>query len=66
MEKKSKLTGKALLQFIVLCVGATTIYLPVFARASYYDAFVEGLDVYKRQEYGCGSGANTLCLLGRK
>ncbi|MEG0379006.1 MAG: MFS transporter, partial [Eubacterium sp.] len=47
--KKTKLSGKAMLQFIVLCAGATTIYLPVFAKSSFYDAFVEGFGITNAQ-----------------
>ena len=47
--KKSKLTGRALLQFVVLCAGATSIYMPVFSRGTYYNAFIEGFGINDTQ-----------------
>ena len=61
-KKKSKLTGKALLQFIVLCAGATSIYMPVFAKSTYYDAFIEGFQV-SNVEFGTMFSVYTLLTL---
>lgn len=48
-KKKSGFTGKALIQFIILCVGANVIYMPVFCRSSYYDALLEAFQVTNTQ-----------------
>lgn len=51
MEKKKKkgLSLKAILQFVVLCAGATSIYMPVVSRTSFYDAFIESFQVNNTQ-----------------
>ncbi len=46
---KSKLSGKALLQFLVLSIGATTIYMPVLSKNLFYDAFLEGFGITNAQ-----------------
>ena len=48
-KKKSGFTGKAIIQFIILCIGAYAIYMPVFCRSSYYDAFLEAFQVSNTQ-----------------
>ncbi len=46
MEKnKNRFTGKAIVQFIILCTGAYAIYMPVFCRSAYYDALLEAFQV---------------------
>lgn len=44
-KDKSKLSGKALLQFLVLSLGATTIYMPVLSKNLFYDAFLEAFAI---------------------
>lgn len=48
-KKKKGLSLKAILQFVILCVGATSIYLPVYSRTSFYDAFIESFQVSNTQ-----------------
>lgn len=48
-KKKSGFTGKAIIQVIILCVGAGVIYMPVFCRSSYYDALLEAFHVTNTQ-----------------
>ena len=48
-KKKKGLSLKAILQFVILCAGATSIYRPVYSRSSFYDAFIESFQVSNTQ-----------------
>ncbi len=48
-KKKKGLSLKAILQFVILCAGATSIYHPVYSRSSFYDAFIESFQVSNTQ-----------------
>ena len=43
--QKSKLTFKALIQFIVLGIGAYIIYQPIYEKNTYYEAFIQGFNI---------------------
>lgn len=47
--KKSKLTLRALIQFIVLGVGAYIIYQPIYEKNTYYEAFIQGFHITNTQ-----------------
>lgn len=44
-KKKSRLSLTAILQFIVLGVGAYIIYQPIYEKNTYYDAFIEAFGI---------------------
>lgn len=48
-KRKNKLTLQAILQFIVLGVGAYIIYQPIYEKNTYYDAFIEAFGVSNTQ-----------------
>ena len=47
--QKSKLTFKALIQFIVLGIGAYIIYQPIYEKNTYYEAFIQGFNITNTQ-----------------
>lgn len=48
-KKKGKLTVKALIQFIVLGIGAYIIYQPIYEKNTYYEAFIQGFHITNTQ-----------------
>lgn len=47
--KTKKLTFKALVQFIVLGIGAYIIYQPIYEKNTYYEAFIQGFNITNTQ-----------------
>lgn len=48
-EKKSKMSLKAIIQFIILGIGAYIIYQPIYEKNTYYEAFIQGFNITNTQ-----------------
>lgn len=62
-DKSRKIPLRAILQFIVLGLGAYSIYEPIFARNTYYDAFIQSFGITNTQFATMFSVYSTMTIL---